>query len=137
MDLSNIKQSDTAVINLHLPDAEETPLINPDKTPMTVEVHGSYSEAYRTAIDNQQDRRIKKASRAGGKATFTAEEMRANRLELVVACVKAWNITIGGVCPPCTPEEVKKVVLEYPFIRVQIELAIETPEHFLETSLKN
>jgi hypothetical protein len=137
MDLANIKQTDTATIELKLPDADETPLINPDKTPMTIEVYGSFSETYRTVIDAQQDRRIKKASRSGGKATFSADDIRQNRLELVLACVKSWNITMGGACPPCTPEEVKRVVLEYPFIRMQIEMAIETPDHFLQTSSGN
>lgn len=137
MDLANIKQSDTTTVELKLPNAEETPLLNPDGSPMSIEVYGSFSDQYRSIIDAQQNLRIKKASKNGGKVTFSAEEVRENRMALAVGCVKSWNITFNGKCPECTPDNVRQVFSEYPFIRLAVEMAIETPDNFLESSSKN
>jgi hypothetical protein len=131
-DLSSIKQTDTTLIELKLPNADETPLMNPDGTPMTVEVHGLFSDRYRELVDAQQNIRIRKASKSGGKVSFTAEEIRENRLALLVGCVKSWNITLNGVCPPCTPEEIRSVFAQYPFIRFLVESSMESPDNFLQ-----
>lgn len=137
MDLASIKQSDTTTVELKLPNAEETPLTNDDGSNMSVEVYGSFSDQYRAIVDAQQNLRIKKASKNGGKVTFSAEEVRENRMNLVVGCVKSWNITLNGECPECTPDNVRRIFTEYPFIRVAVEMAIETPDNFLESSSKN
>lgn len=132
-DLSDIKQTETNIVELKLPDMEETPLMNPDGTPMTIEVFGLFSDRYRELVDAQQNARIRKASKSGGKISFTAEEVRENRLNLMVGCVKSWNITLNGECPPCTPDEIKRVFKTYPFIRVIVEATMESPDNFLQS----
>ena len=133
MDLDNIGEvKDTTEVEIFDP-RTQTPLINDDGTAMTVTVYGPYSAQQKAVRDNQQNRRIKRAQRTGGKLSLTAEEMYEDQTRLIVKCVQSWNIQRGGEKVDCTEENVRDVLDRYRWLREQLEVVIEDTSSFLET----
>lgn len=133
MDLTQFeKKSDTVIVELHNP-IDFTPLVLDDGTPMTVEVYGKFSDRYKQIQNSQQNARLKRAQRSGGKIPVTAQELRAERLNLVVSCVKSWNIVLDKKTPDCTPDSVKNVFERLPWVMDQVEEAMEDTQAFLKS----
>lgn len=133
-DLSDLeKNSDTVVVELQHPHTFNPIMLDDGKTPMFVEVYGKYSERYKKIQTKQQDSRLKRAQRSGGRAPVSAEELTAERLSLVVACVKSWNIVFKGVTPECVPAEIQIVFEKLPWVRDQVEEAMEDSQRFLKS----
>lgn len=129
MDLGKIVQKNVVEVELHLPNG--TALVNDDGTPMTITVHGLYSEKYRSVIERQQSERLKRAQRMGGKPNIDPKELRDSRTSLIVECTDSWNITLNKKCPECTPQNIRMVYETYPFIRDVVSDALEEPQAFL------
>ena len=84
MDLMNIGTTkETTDVTLYNPVNSEI-LTNEDRSEMTITVHGPYSKKYKTISHAQQNRRLMKAQRTGGKLNLTAEEIEASALDLLV-----------------------------------------------------
>lgn len=134
MDLSNLeKTSDTVTVELVNPH-DFTPITLADGvTPMTVEAYGKFSEQYKRIQTKQQDARLKRAQRSGGRAPVSASELAAERLNLVVSCVKSWNIVVDGATPDCTPANVQSIFERMPWLRDQVEEAMEETQRFLKS----
>lgn len=131
MDLSNIgKPQDTTDVTLYNPVTSEV-LTNEDGSEMTVTVHGPYSKKYKTISHAQQNRRLQKAQRTGGKLNLSAEEIEAAGLDLLVKCVSGWNITLNGEKPDCTEAKVRDVFTEMPWVREQVDSALGDVQAFL------
>jgi len=91
MDLLNIgKTKETTDVTLYNPVTSEV-LTNEDGSEMTITVHGPYSKKYKTIAHAQQNRRLQKAQRTGGKLNLSAEEIEAAGLDLLVKCVDGVN----------------------------------------------
>jgi hypothetical protein len=132
MDLSNIgKTKDTSEVTLYNPVNSEI-LTNEDNSEMTVTIHGPYSSKYKSIAHAQQNRRLQKAQRTGGKLNLTAQEIEASALDLLVKCVASWNITLSGENPECTETKVKEVFTDYPWMREQVDAALGDAQAFLE-----
>ena len=99
---------------------------------MTITVHGPYSKKYKTISHAQQNRRLMKAQRTGGKLNLTAEEIEASALDLLVKCVSGWNITLGGEQPDCTEAKVREVFEALPWVREQVDAALGDAQAFLD-----
>lgn len=130
MDLSKIVQKDEIEVQLYLPNGVE--LVNDDGSQMTILVHGLYSDKYREVTEAQQSSRLKRMQRMGGKASIDPKELRESRNDLLVKCTISWNITLNGECPKCDAKNVRHVYETYPFIRDQVNDALEEPQAFLE-----
>jgi len=101
-DLLNIgKTKETTDVVLYNPVNSEI-LTNEDGSEMTITIHGPYSKRYKSISHAQQNRRLQKAQRTGGKLNLSAEEIESSALDLLVKCVDAWTITLGGEQPTCT-----------------------------------
>jgi len=124
------KTKETTDVTLYNPITSEV-LTNDDGSEMTVTVHGPYSSKYKAISHQQQNRRLQKAQRTGGKLNMTAEEIEASGLDLLVKCVEDWNITLGGDKPACTESKVREVFTELPWLREQIDSAIGDTQSFL------
>jgi hypothetical protein len=130
MDLSSLdKKSDIVDVALMNP-RTNTPITNEDGTPMTISVSGKYSKVYREILDSQQNARIKRGQR-NNKMTVTVQEIASDRLDLVSACTSSWNITLDGEKPVCDAKTAKVVYERFPFIREQVEDAMEDIQNFL------
>lgn len=132
MDLLNIGTAkDTTEVTLYNPVNSEI-LTNADGSEMTITVHGPYSKKYKAVSHAQQNRRLQKAQRTGGKLTVTAEEIEASALDLLIKCVEDWNITLGGEQPPCTEAKVREVFEMLPWVREQVDAALGDAQAFLD-----
>ncbi len=132
MDLMNIGTTkETTDVVLYNPVNSEL-LLNDDNSEMTITVHGPYSSKYKSISHNQQNRRLMKAQRTGGKLNLTAEEIEASALDLLVKCVDGWNITLGGETPDCTEAKVREVFEDLPWVREQVDAALGDAQAFLD-----
>jgi len=132
MDLMNIGATkETSDVTLYNPINSEI-LVNDDKSEMTITVHGPYSKKYKSISHAQQNRRLMKAQRTGGKLNLTAEELEASALDLLVKCVEGWKITLGGATPKCTEAKVREVFDTLPWVREQVDAALGDAQAFLD-----
>lgn len=131
MDLMNIgKIKETTDVTLYNPINSEI-LLNGDGSEMTITVHGPYSKKYKAIAHAQQNRRLQKAQRTGGKLNLSAEEIEGAALELLIKCVDGWNITLGGEQPDCTENKVREVFTDLPWVREQVDAALGDAQAFL------
>jgi len=132
MDLMNIGTTkETTDVTLYNPINSEI-LVNDDKSEMTITIHGPYSKKYKSISHAQQNRRLMKAQRTGGKLNLTAEELEASALDLLVKCVDGWSITLGGEKPECKEAKVREVFEALPWVREQVDAALGDAQAFLD-----
>jgi hypothetical protein len=132
MDLLNIGTTkETTDVTLYNPVTSEV-LRNEDGSEMTITVHGPYSKKYKAISHAQQNRRLQKAQRTSGKLNLTAEEIEASALDLLVKCVEAWNVTVGGEQPDATEAKVREVFEKLPWVREQVDAALGDAQAFLD-----
>jgi len=133
-DVGTVK--DTTVITLYHP-ASGKDLLNADGSPMTVTVHGPYSERYKSIMRAQQQRRMTDTARVAGRGAveMSPEELEAFSHEMVTRSVETWNITLDGDAPlPFSIENVESVFKEFPWVRDQIMSATGNVSNFLDSS---
>lgn len=132
MDLMNIGTTkETTDVVLYNPVNSEI-LTNEDGSEMTITVCGPYSKKYKSISHAQQNRRLMKAQRTGGKLNLTAEEIEASALDLLVKCIESWNITVGGKQPDCKESKVRELFEQLPWVREQVESALGDTQAFLD-----
>jgi hypothetical protein len=129
--LSVGKTKDTTDVMLYHPVSGE-PLLNGDGTQMSVTIHGPYSARYKKVSHDQQNRRLIKAQRSGGKMNLTAEEIEASALEILVKCVDGWNVTLDKDLESFSEEKVRDVFTTLPWVREQVDAAFGDTRAFLE-----
>jgi hypothetical protein len=108
------------------------PMLNADKSEMTVTIYGPYSDKYKTAERAQQNRRFQRAQRAGRGMNLTAEQLEAETFNLLLTCIEKWNITLDTKPEPFSPERAREVLTEHPWIREQLSAAFSDTAAFLE-----
>lgn len=127
------KVTDTTEVTLRHPTTDAI-LTNADGSPMVVVIHGPYSKRYKNTAHEQTNRRLNKMNRTGGKMTMTAEEIEESTLDLMVACVESWNITVDTKPEPFSTAAVRKVFEEFPWLREQVESVMGDTRAFLAES---
>lgn len=132
MGLNDIgKVKETTDVELVHPATGET-LLNDDKTPMTITVHGPYSSTYKAISHNQQNKRLMKAQRTGGKLNLTAEEIEAASLELLVKCTESWSVTLDKKPEEFSHDKVREVYTTMPWVREQVDAVFGDTRAFLD-----
>jgi hypothetical protein len=107
---------------------------------ITIVVCGTDSETYKKIQRKQLNRRMERSARNRNRQLqLTAEELEAENLDVLVACTKSWSEngspTIEfnrGELLPCTPENVRRLYEEYPWMKDQIDQAIGDRANFLQ-----
>lgn len=107
---------------------------------VTITVCGSDSQTFKTIQRKQLNRRIELSNKSRNKTlSMTAEEIELESLNTLVACTKSWSQDGGdsiemneGEWLPCTPENVKRVYTELPWIREQVDQEIGDRNNFLK-----
>jgi len=131
MGLNDIgKVKETTDVELMHPATGET-LLNDDGTPMTITVHGPYSSTYKSVSHNQQNKRLMKAQRTGGKLNLTAEELEASSLELLVKCTEGWALTLDKKPEDFSQDKARQVYMEHPWVREQVDAVFGDTRAFL------
>jgi hypothetical protein len=122
---------DTTDVELVHPKTGEV-LTNDDGSPMVITVHGPYSKNYKSVIHAQQNKRLMKAQRMGGKMTLTAEELEASAMDLLVKCTADWKITLDKGLEKFSEEKVRQVYTDMPWVRDQVEAVFGDTRAFLD-----
>ena len=125
-----IPVDDTISVVIKHPSTDE-PLVKDDGKEMTVTVYAPHSAQYKSAIHEQTNRRIQKASKSK-KVTFTAEELENATLELLAKTTKDWNIQLNGKSPKFSVAEAVDLYSKLPWLRQQVMDAQEDYSTFLK-----
>lgn len=134
MGLNDIgRMKDTTEVELVDPSSGEI-VRNADSSPMTITVYGPYSSHYKSVSNAQQNRRLMKAQRMGGKINITAEEIEASGLDLLVKCTVGWNLSLDEKPEKFTPEKAREVYIAHPWVREQVDAVFGDTRAFLEKS---
>lgn len=98
-----------------------------------ITVCGTDSDAYRQALRERQNKRLRNAKRGG--ATLTAEEIEAEALDLLVRCTSGWTgVELDGKPVAFTREAARDLYRRFRWIREQVDTAIEDRANFLPPS---
>ena len=122
---------DTTDVELVHPKTGEV-LTNDDGSTMVITVHGPYSSHYKAVTHAQQNKRLMKAQRMGGKINLTAEELEASSLDLLIKCTADWKITLDKGLETFSEDKVRQVYTEMPWVRDQIEAVFGDTRAFLD-----
>jgi len=128
MDLSDfLPSSDEVLVELVNPKTKE-PL------GMTVTLHATHTEEFKDIQYRYIDAAIARNAKARkeGKDEYTpsAKETDEGRVNQLAEITKSWDITLDGKKPKLTVEKAKEVYKKLPFIRLQLEKALEESEDF-------
>lgn len=133
-DLNDLKpKSETIEVVLRHPATDE-PITYPEgkvEKPMTISVYNPWSAGYKKAIHDQTNKRLVKAQK-GKKSSYTAEDLEAGAMELLSKVTTGWDIQLGGEKPKFTPAKAVQVFTDFPWIRDQIEEALNDTSGFLK-----
>ena len=122
MDLMNLTPtSDTLDVVLVHPSTLE-PLLNDDKSEMTITMYAPHSKEYKAAVHIQTNKRLKQVQ-GKKKADITSESIEEATLEVLVKATKSWNNTYDGKKPECCAETAKEVYEKVFWIKDQLEEA--------------
>lgn len=128
--LSIAKTKDTTDVVLYHPQTGDV-LLNADGSQMTITIHGPYSERYKKVTHEQQNRRLLKAQRSGGRMNLTAEELEAGALEVLVECTETWNLTLTDKLEKFDKAKVREVYTTLPWVKDQVDAAFSDTRAFL------
>lgn len=126
-DLSQLAAKDTFTLQLRHPATDE--LLADKDGPVEVVIFGQSSKEYRNAVNAMQDRALKR-----GNKKLSAERMREENIELLVACTDKFNnLSLKGK-PVSTVDDIRAVYSDdtYGWIRSQVDEAITDASNFLE-----
>lgn len=135
-DLSKLKiTTETVTVELLHPVTEE-PLMNPDGTPMSVTVYGSYSSVYQKIQDELSDERIAKSFSIGKskevvKTLPKTSEIREQSVDALAKSTIEWNLTMNKKPIEFSLEAARQLYTDFPFIRAQVEEKATDFEAFL------
>ena len=100
------------------------------KKAVTITVAGSYSKTYRRALDAQRERMMKQR-----RGSLTAAQLAKQQLELTAACVIGWQGFLSNGQPyECSKENVIALLDSAPWVRDQVEEAMQDHQSFFSTS---
>lgn len=116
---------------IHVRGADGEPLyFGEARTPVTLRVAGTYSAVYRAALNRQRDRLVKLR-----RGKLSGELVEEQQLELQAACVLGWEgFTMNGIPTDCRPENVKQLLVAAPWVREQVEEAMNDHEGFTKSN---
>jgi hypothetical protein len=134
LDLSTLNPVDDGVaLELSHPVTGEV-LRDDQGVAISITLLGQDSEAYQRAENQAQNRRLRDASR-GRRATLTAEQIKAEALEVLVACTVAWHgVVFEGVALECTATNVRRLYTERAWIREQVDAFVADRANFFGRS---
>lgn len=100
------------------------------KKAVTITVAGTYSKTYRRATDAQRERMMKQR-----RVSLSGDQLAKQQLELVAACVLAWDGFVSNGQPyECTKANVISLLDSAPWIREQVEEAMNDHQSFFPSN---
>lgn len=134
MDLSSLDTASAAAAGatLHLRHpATDAPLTTDEGEPITIACLGMDSQAF----VKRQNQVINQRLAAGTKAKVTAEAVLAESVDTIAACITGWqNVILDGAPLAFSPENAKKLLTRFAWIREQVDRFIGDRANFLPAS---
>ena len=129
MDLKDFtpKSDEVEVVVKHPVNGE--PLTNKDGSDMVIVLHAPHSKAYKEAMYEQTNKRLKVAQ-GSGSIDLTAQDLEQASLELLSKVTKSWNITYDDKQPKLTVAKAKDIYDELFWLKPQLEEALNSFEVF-------
>lgn len=129
MDLNDfIPTTDEIVVNLKHPKTKED-------LGMTVTVYAPHTEQFKEVsykyIDAAIARNAKARKEGKDEYQITAKEADTNRVTQLAEITKTWDITLDGKKPKFSRDKAVEIYNKLPFVRVQVEEALEKTEDFM------
>jgi len=120
MDLKDLApKTGDIVVTLKHPATDE-PLLNEDKSPMTITLYSPHSKEYKKFQHEQITKRLQKAQK-DGTGVVDYGEIEEATLEVLAKTTKTWDITYGGEKPKLTVTKAKELYDEVFWIKSQVE----------------
>ena len=127
MDLKDLTpKSDIIEVQLAHPSNGE-PLLNNDKSRMTISVYGPYSKEYKKILYKHTKDKIK-----DGQANLDVVEIEELNIAVLAEATVSWNITFDGKNPELTSELAKEIYEEVFWIKSQIDEAVQSSLDFMK-----
>lgn len=129
MDLKDFapKSDEVEVVVKHPKNGE--PLTNKDGSNMVIVLHAPHSKAYKEAMYEQTNKRLKVAQ-SSGDMNFTAQDLEEASLELLSKATKSWKITYDDKQPKLTAAKAKAIYEELFWLKPQLEEALNNSQAF-------
>ena len=106
---------------------------------ITIHVLGRDSDKYQEVSRRQQKRRTAKLSKGGFRpgnvgGSISPEELESGSIELLAECTTGWssNMALDGEPLAFTVENAKTVYKRFPWIREQVDEAIDNRANFIK-----
>ena len=130
MDLKDFapKSDEVEVVVKHPVNGE--PLTNKDGSDMVIVLHAPHSKAYKEAMYEQTNKRLK-AAQSSGDMNLTAQDIEDASLELMSKATKSWNITYDDKQPKLTVDKAKAIYEELFWLKPQIEEELNSSQAFM------
>lgn len=132
LDLSSLQVDSSKIIDVVITDPRTgNPLMDAEGNEAIIHVVGQDSDAYKRVQRGQQNKRLNQMSRSRS-VKLNADDLEAEALELLVACVKSWeNISLKGTVLECVPDNVRTLFKAIPIVKEQVDFAISDRVGFL------
>jgi hypothetical protein len=127
-DLSSFKPN-TDVIEVILTEPDGDPILKDDGKEMSITVYSPFSKEFKEVQYEQTDKRLNKASK-NRKIVLTAKEIDEASIELLSHVTKSWDIQLSDKCPKLTIDAAYDLYSTYPWIKEQVEEAINSASSF-------
>lgn len=106
------------------------PIADDEGNTLRVQLLGKDSKEYRKAQRAITERRLKSRSKAN---RFDAEALEQEAVDVLIACTVAWEgFAEEGKELECKPANVRKVYLEYPWIKEQVDEFVDDRGNFMQ-----
>ena len=129
MDLKDFApKSDEVEVVVKRPGTWET-LTNKDGSNMVIVLHAPHSKAYKEAMYEQTNKRLKVAQ-SSGDMNLTAQDLEEASLELLSKATKSWKITYDDKQPKLTAAKAKAIYEELFWLKPQLEEALNNSQAF-------
>lgn len=106
------------------------PLIDEKGKEVTITLHGPDSTPVKKARRKIQDKNLSQSAKKR-KLSLSSEQLELQSLEILVAATASWNNLSYEGDEKCSPENVRKVYENVPWIREQVDEFISERSHFL------
>lgn len=125
-DLKNLMVAQTTEIELRHP-------VSKVGLGMFITIVGKDSDPFQAAQRARMNTRLHEAKKSGAN-TPSAEQIDEENLTLLCKCVINWRtLILGGEEFPYTPENVRKLLTEYPWVREQIDEEVGDRGNFIKS----
>lgn len=123
-------ENQKAVLELMHPQSY-SPLTDDDGNVASITLHGPDSNEQKKARRKWMDKALNNGAKRK-KMNISSEQIEAQAIDILVAATADWsNIGYEGEDLDCTPENVRKIYTEVPFIREQVDEFINDRSNFL------